>query len=155
MNWQDVCEHSGLQNLPFKIELNEQGKILMSPVKVYHSAYQGEIIRLMPTEGKVLAECAIKTRKGTKVADVAWASSERFEQIKREVECSIAPEVCVEVRSSSNTDNEIEEKKALYFESGAQEVWICNTNGDIHFYHFSGELKQSGLLAKFPNKISI
>ena len=47
MNWQDVCEHASLQNLPFKIELNEQGKILMSPVKVYHSAYQGEIIRLI------------------------------------------------------------------------------------------------------------
>jgi Uma2 family endonuclease len=155
MNWQDVCEHASLQNLPFKIELNEQGKILMSPVKVYHSAYQGEIIRLMPKEGKVLAECAIKTRKGTKVADVAWASSARFEQIKWEVECSIAPEICVEVRSSSNTDNEIEEKKALYFENGAQEVWICDANGDIRFYNFSGELKQSGLLAKFPNKISI
>ena len=92
-------------------------------------------------------------RKGTKVADVAWASSARFEQIKWEVECSIAPEICVEVRSSSNTDNEIEEKPALYFENGAQEVWICSTNGDIRFYNFSGELKQSELLAKFPNKI--
>ena len=40
MNWQEVCEHPGLQNLPFKIELDEKGKILMSPVKVYHSVYQ-------------------------------------------------------------------------------------------------------------------
>lgn len=40
MNWQEVCEHPSLKNLPFKIELNEYGNIVMSPVKVYHSAFQ-------------------------------------------------------------------------------------------------------------------
>ena len=47
MEWQEVCEHPSLQNLPFKIELNEKGQILMSPVKVYHSAFQGKIARLL------------------------------------------------------------------------------------------------------------
>ena len=35
MQWHEVCEHPSLQNLPFKIELNERGQILMSPVKVW------------------------------------------------------------------------------------------------------------------------
>ncbi len=39
MNWQEVCEHPSLQNLPFKIELDEYGNIVMSPVKIYHSLY--------------------------------------------------------------------------------------------------------------------
>jgi len=26
MKWQEVCEHPGLKNLPFKIELDEDGK---------------------------------------------------------------------------------------------------------------------------------
>ncbi len=43
MNWLEVCEHPALQNLPFKIELDETGKIIMVPTKVYHSIYQGEI----------------------------------------------------------------------------------------------------------------
>ena len=96
MNWQEVCEHPSLQDLPFKIETNERGEIVMAPVKVYHSAYQGEIgflLRSLRNDGKVLAECAISTAKGTKVADVAWASEERFQQIKDETECSIAPEI--------------------------------------------------------------
>lgn len=74
MQWQEVCNHPDLQNLPFKIELNERGQIVMSPVKVYHSAYQGEIghwLRTLLNAGKTLPECAIKTRKGTKVADMA------------------------------------------------------------------------------------
>ena len=43
MNWQEVCADPHLRNLPFKIELNEYGQVVMSPVKVYHSAFQGRI----------------------------------------------------------------------------------------------------------------
>jgi len=31
MNWQEVCEIPQLKNLPFKIELNEYGRIVMPP----------------------------------------------------------------------------------------------------------------------------
>lgn len=92
MNWQEVCEHPSLQNLPFKIELNERGEVVMAPVKVVHSAYQGEIGFLLRSQrqgGKVLAGCAIHTVKGTKVADVAWASDARFATIKNETECLV------------------------------------------------------------------
>ena len=44
MQWQEVCEDQNLKNLPFKIELNYQGKVLMTPVKVNHSILQGKII---------------------------------------------------------------------------------------------------------------
>ena len=99
MRWQDVCEDTRLKNLPYKIELNEYGKILMSPQKVYHSAFQGKLIYLLQTLlgiGETLSECAIATPKGTKVADVAWASRARFDKIKHETECSVAPEICIE-----------------------------------------------------------
>ena len=43
MNWQEVCADAHLHNLPFKIELNEYGQVVMSPIKVYHSAFQGRI----------------------------------------------------------------------------------------------------------------
>ncbi len=86
MNWQEVCEQRNLQNLPFKIELNKRGQIIMSPAKVYHSAYQGEIeyfLRSLLKQGKTLPECAIFTRDGTKVADVVWVSKKRFSIIKK------------------------------------------------------------------------
>jgi Uma2 family endonuclease len=74
------------------------------------------------TDGKVLVECAIKTSRGTKVAGVALASNKRFMRIKSETDASVAPEVCVEVLSRSNTDKEMREKRKLYFERGAHEV---------------------------------
>ena len=156
MNWQQVCEHPDLRNLPFKIELNETGHILMSPVKVYHSAFQGKIAAFLYFNmdgGEVLAECAINTGMGTKVADVAWASSDRFERVRAEVQCSIAPEICIEVISDSNTDQEMNQKKALYFAMGALEVWICSEHGYMKFYDADGELSASILAPNFPRQI--
>ncbi len=158
MNWQEVCEHPSLQNIPFKIELNERGQIIMSPVRVAHSAYQGEIehiLRSILKHGKALPECAVRTRKGTKVADVVWASEKRFDLIKNETECSVAPEICVEVFSESNTSEEIAEKRNLYFENGAEEVWICSLKGDISFYNPEKKINKSVLVPDFPNKIEI
>lgn len=158
MNWQEVCEHPSLKDLPFKIELDELGKVIMSPVKIYHSILQGEIeflLRSLLKNGKTLPECAIKTRKGTKVADVAWVSLDVLSKIKDETEASIAPEICVEVISSSNTKKEMAEKRQLYFEAGAIEVWMCNENGDMSFFNAQQPLIRSVLVPEFPEKIEL
>ena len=158
MNWQEVCENPNLKDLPFKIELNEYGKIVMSPQKVYHSAFQGRISYLLQTlleTGGTLAECAIKTRKGTKVADVAWASSARFATIKTETECSIAPEICIEIFSESNSKKEMDEKRALYLEQGAEEFWLCDEHGSMEFYDKTGSILQSSIASDFPTKLDL
>ncbi len=156
MNWREVCAHPGLKNLPFKIELNEHGQILMTPVKLYHSAYQGRISILLYQHlksGQILEECAIRTRKGTKVADVAWMSEARFAPIRDEAECPIAPEICVEVLSESNSRREMNEKRRLYFAAGASEVWVCDPLGGVRFHGPEGELERSALAPDFPVQI--
>ncbi len=62
MRWEEVCKNQQLQNLPFKIELNKWGQIVMSPVKIKHSFYQGRIQRLLASllqTGEVMPELAI------------------------------------------------------------------------------------------------
>ncbi|MBF0290320.1 MAG: Uma2 family endonuclease [SAR324 cluster bacterium] len=156
MNWQEVCADPNLQDLPYKIELNEWGQIVMSPVRIYHSFFQGKIEHLLQTlldHGEVFPECAIKTSRGTKVADVVWVSQERFEKIKDEFDAPIAPEICIEVISPNNTRKEMLEKKKLYFEVGAEEFWLCDENGEMSFYHHKGKIKQSRLVPDFPKVI--
>ncbi len=58
-----------------------------------------------------MPKCAINTSDGVKVADVVWCSEERFNQIEEEVSASIAPEICIEVKSVGNTLDEIQLKK--------------------------------------------
>jgi Uma2 family endonuclease len=158
MNWQEVCEHPSLRDLPFKIELDEYGRVIMCPVKLYHSILQGEIeflLRCLLKEGKTLPECAIKTSKGTKVADVAWVSLGLLAKIKGETEASVAPEICVEIISASNTAREMAEKRQLYFEAGAQEVWMCDEKGAMSFFNASYPLLHSVLVPQFPEKIDV
>jgi Uma2 family endonuclease len=157
MNWLEVCEHPSLRNLPFKIELDQLGRIIMSPLKVSHSFYQGKLSGLLYqhlNNGEVLIECAIHTKKGTKVADVAWVFLERFNQVRNQVECLIAPEICIEVLSESNSKKEMSLKKPLYFDKGAQEVWICDLYGKMTFYNKVGALKKSELAPNFPHAIA-
>ena len=130
----------------------------MSPVKVLHSLYQGKIeffLRTLLKTGEALPECAIQTQKGTKVADVAWVSKERLEQIKYETQCSIAPEICVEVLSESNTDEEMIEKRKLYIENGAKEVWVCSEEGEMEFFNSQGKIEKSLIVPEFPPELKI
>ena len=158
MNWQEVCADPRLHDLPYKIELNERGQILMSPVRLYHSAFQGKIIKLLIQLlqcGEAFPEFAIATEKGTKVADVVWCSDGLWQQIKHQAESSVAPEICVEVLSPANTEEEMREKRNLYFAGGAEEVWICNQNGAMQFFTAAEETAHSKRVPAFPKHIEI
>ena len=110
MNWQEAVGNQHLRDLPFKIELNEFGQAVMTNRKIIQSVFSGQIsflLSAMRKDGETLISCAIKTRKGTKVADVAWASMEVINKIENETDASVAPEICVEVLSMSNSDREV------------------------------------------------
>jgi hypothetical protein len=44
------------------------------------------------------------------------------------------------------------EKSALYFEAGAQEVWLCALDGKIEFYTPEPSA-QSAICSEFPSQI--
>ncbi|MEE9338974.1 MAG: hypothetical protein V3U87_12925 [Methylococcaceae bacterium] len=77
MEWTEVNDNPLLKDLPFKIELNKFGKLLISPASNQHGQIQIEVgynlMNQLP-KGKVIAECSIQTVEGVKVADFSWAS---------------------------------------------------------------------------------
>ncbi len=156
MNWQEVCEEPTLQNLPFKIELNRYGQVVMCPASNRHGRDQtriaGKLLELL-TEGEVITECSVDTPEGTKVADVAWLSAGFIARHALTTPYPEAPEICVEVVSPSNNPAEMEEKRNLYFTQGAREVWICNEEGQVRFFNAEGQLGASGLVPGFPDHI--
>ncbi len=133
MEWNQVLEHPSLQNIPFKVELNEWGKIVMTPASNLHGNLQVKIaMKLMQlmNEGEVSAEVSIQTSKNVKVADVAWASADFISQHGFETPYSMAPEICVEVISPGNTKGEMAEKRELYLAKGAK----GNRSDPSHFF---------------------
>jgi Uma2 family endonuclease len=158
MNWQQICDNPAFNDLPFKFETNEWGKIEMCPATNEHGLYQSLLITWLARlaqQGFPISECGIQTRKGVKVADVAWGSYEFFKRNKRANPYLEAPEVVIEILSPSNTRAEMEIKKQLYFEQGAQEFWLCDKNGDVIFLNAQQQLIKSEIILDFPNRITI
>lgn len=158
LSWEEICHDPRFRDLPYKIETNARGQIVMSPTHQYHGALQNKIgtkLEIAHTEGVVVTESAIATSDGKKIADVAWYSAERWAQVKGELDASIAPEIAVEVHSPGNTEEEMTHKRALYFEAGAEEVWICDQEGTITFYDTDGERETSSRVPSFPDRITV
>ncbi len=155
MNWQEVCNDPSLRDLPYKIELNEWGQIVMSPASSRHGILQGLVIdalNRLKTDGLVFPECPIRTSKGVKVPDVVWVSNKFLSQHGDENPFSLAPEICIEVLSPFDSLKEMAEKQELYFARGALEVWICYEHGGLTFYDCKGRIPASVI---FPNIMRI
>jgi Uma2 family endonuclease len=131
MTWNDVLASPYLKDLPFKIELNKWGKIEMSPASNEHGSLQFNVGKELDRRpgGTVVMECSVATTDGVRVADAAWISNERLAAMGPVTPYSRAPEICVEVKSPSNSWAEMEMKAALYLEAGAEEVWIVELDG--------------------------
>ena len=156
MEWNQVLEHPSLQNIPFKVELDEWGKIVMTPASNLHGNLQIKVaMKLMQLmkEGEVSAEVSIQTSKNVKVADVAWASADFIVQHGFGTPYSMAPEICVEIISPGNTRGEMAEKKELYLAKGAKEVWFCDETGEMEFFTYKGRITASQFCSEFPVNI--
>ncbi len=136
--WKRLLADPAVAALDYRVETDAHGQMIMSPPPApAHGGFQSEIagiLRELNQDGKVLTECPISTSQGVKAADIAWCSKRIWEQTKSEVCFVECPEICVEVLSPSNSRSEIEEKKRLYFEAGAKEVWTCAKDGAMRFY---------------------
>lgn len=146
MQWADVLQEPSLQDLPYKIELNQWGQVVMSPASNRHANYQSRVNRMMGNaldSGDLFTECSIETDAGVKVADVAWCSNAFLEKHGFETPFTEAPEICVEILSPSNTDRQMQEKMALYFRRGAVECWLVRETGEVRFFDRDGEKKGS------------
>lgn len=146
MQWSDVLADPSLKNLPYKIELDELGRIVMTPASVLHGKIQARLshlIFMLFNEGEVVTECPVATHAGVKVADVAWMSSDFSRRHGVTTPLPQAPELCIEVWSPSNSQREIQGKIHLYLGYGAREVWTVSDNGEITLFGPEGERTES------------
>jgi Uma2 family endonuclease len=156
--WAEIAGDPRLAKLPDRIETDRHGHILMTPPPGFpHSDRQGQImtllIQLLPA-GRAMPECPISTADGVKAVDLAWLDSDRIELRERPLILTCAPEICIEILSPSNTSAEIDEKRALYFDAGAAEVWICNLDGSITFFVRPDRQQSTSLLCPaFPQTV--
>ncbi len=159
--WAEVVSDSRLARLEERVETDRFGHIIMSPPpSARHGSYQfriGALLDQLMAEGRVVTECPVSTADGVKAADVAWASPSCLRELGVEVCFPRAPEICVEILSPGNTEAEMRDKTALYFDAGAKEVWHCTDQGKMIFYQLGRwkSVSSSQLCPKFPAQIDL
>ncbi len=159
--WGQLLADPELARVEGRIETDRYGQIIMSPPPApHHGRLQSKIAGLLGNllpEGEVLTECPISTADGVKAADVAWASADCMRKLGNRACFVSAPEICIEVLSPCNTDVQIQEKMALYFDAGAQEVWVCAKSGAMKFY-VTGQTKPTAYSKRcpqFPKRVAL
>jgi len=146
LRWAELCADSRWDDLPCKIELNGLGVIEMSPASNRHGIRQLAIGNALTTQlpaGTAMVECSVLTADGVRVPDVAWASADFMARHGDATPFPQAPEICVEVRSPSNTDAEMAYKTELFLQAGAVEVWIVDEDGSRQVFDAAGERSDS------------
>jgi len=152
VKWQELMNNPFFRDVPYKVELNKFGQILMSPASNRHGILQfnvGSKIKESLGNGVIVTECSILTSEGVRVADVAWLSDEFYSEFGEITPFPKAPEICVEVKSPANSNAEMDEKIRLYLEKGALEVWIIDEYGKVSFYSHTGKIETSKLVKNF------
>src|SRR4051812_26813171 len=134
--WAELVADAQWEQWEGRIETDEYGNVIMMPPPPPIHGRSGFRIGILLEQrlgGISVPECPISTAKGVKATDVAWMSSEDYEQVKNTC-LAKAPPICVEVLSPSNSRREMVQKKALYFKAGATEVWFCDRQGRMTFF---------------------
>jgi Uma2 family endonuclease len=158
MTWEEVCADPALQELPYKIELNQWGNIEMSPARNRHGQYQfriGHLLQLQRPDGLCITDCAVETAENVKVPDVAWISHTRHQGMSQDAVFAVAPEICVDMSSPANHPDEQMHKGQLYLQAGAEEFWLCNEHGEMRFFDVTGPLEHSRRCPEFPQRVEI
>ena len=158
MTWDEMCADPKLRDMPFKIETNAQGQIIMSPTRSRHGLYQGIVAKLfgqLLPDGEPGTDLSLQTDDGVKVPDAAWMS---FRYLTRhaaeEGVYQEAPEIVVEILSESNTRAEMRGKAGLFFTRGAKEFWIVERDGRVRFFvGVDEEVAASPLCPAFPTQL--
>jgi Uma2 family endonuclease len=160
-HWARVVHDPDLARFEGRIETDRHGHVIMTPpAGPQHGRLQARIAHLLQVQtadGSVLTECPMSTADGVRAADVAWASPERVRELGKRAFFSRAPEVCVEVRSPRQTDAELREKAALFFDAGAHEAWICSLEGAMTFFRpgDTSPRPSSELFPDFPTPVTL
>lgn len=154
--WAEILDDPSLAEFPGKIESNAFGTVLMRPpASGDHSRLTRVVQRELESRlgGLALPECPVSSIDGVRAADVGWFSEERFERVNGQIAFEVAPEICVEILSPRNTEAEMRAKRNLYFEAGAEEVWMCRLDGVLRFFSKDGSLAESLLCPGFPGSV--
>jgi Uma2 family endonuclease len=147
--WREILEDPRFANFVGKLDLDRWGRIVVSPVNTEHGGVAGELSHLLRSQlgGRTLVEVGVRTKEGVFAPDVAWCSESYWNERREQSPLEVAPELCVEIASPTNTLRDLRMKARSYIEAGAVESWILFPRSKRIEYHGKAGLSQTSSFA--------
>ncbi|MGQ0542918.1 MAG: Uma2 family endonuclease [Blastocatellia bacterium] len=135
------------KNRKLRAELTKDGDvIIMAPTGFESSEENAELVLQLAIWAKKDGTGKVTESNGayvlpngaTKAPDAAWIRKERLEQFSAEERkkfLPVAPDFVVEIRSESDTLNDLQEKMEEWIENGVLLAWLIDTKTkQVHIY---------------------
>ena len=153
--WQELASDP---DSPDYYEVNEFGEVIMSPrpsndhQRIVTAVTSALSQQLGP---EAVQDVSVTTDRGIRVPDVIWMKPERWAQAKGKTPLPFVPDVCVEVLSPENTNEEVTMKTNAYLRGGAREVIVVGLRGEVAFFGNEGKWATSalGISLALPGKL--
>jgi Uma2 family endonuclease len=135
---EEVFEQLCNDNPDLNLELTAKGELIITPSTGYESGWRNSKLNQrianwaeMTLSGKVFDSSTMFTlpNDAKRSPDVSWISNERIEALpveERKGFAHIAPDFVIELRSPSDSINELKEKMAEYIENGVCLGWLID-----------------------------
>ncbi len=142
--WREILDDPRFANFVGKIDLDRWGRIVVLLVNTEHGGLAGELSHLLRSQlgGRTLVEVGVRTKEGIFAPDVAWCSDRYWSERRDQSPLEVAPELCVEIASPSNTLIDLRSKAKAYIDSGARESRIVFPRSKRLEYYGTGGLMQ-------------
>lgn len=142
------------ENRKIRAELTKDGDVIIMPPTGFETSDRNlEILLQLATwTKKDKTGRATESNGGfvlpngaTYAPDAAWTRNERLENFSAEQKkkfLPLCPDFVVELRSSSDSLKDLQEKMIEYIENGAQLGWLVDPqNKQVHIYRANGEIE--------------
>jgi Uma2 family endonuclease len=154
--WRELCADPTSPDL---FELNEYGELILSPSPTNkHELVAFKVATALEQQLGPQASTAISVStatRGIRRPDACWMPAERWRTAQYADPLPFAPDICVEVLSKKNTQAEISMKTSAYLDSGAKEVIIVGTGGEVQYFGPEGKRERStfGVRIDLPSEL--
>ena len=141
-------------NRDVRAELTKEGDVILMPPTGFETSDRNSEINLQLRVWAKKDKTGIATESNagfvlpngaTRSPDAAWTLKERLEKFSAEERkkfLPLCPDFVVELRSASDSLNDLQEKMDEYIENGARLGWLIDPkNKKLHIYRANGEVE--------------
>ena len=116
------------------MNLSTSGEILSGFPEPRVGMLTGHVAKILADQappGRVVVNIPVETRQGVCVVDVGWASEVKMKTLRTEPTWSAAPDISVQVISSSHSEEQIARNIVPLMNAAAREVWVVHPDGAL------------------------